>query len=146
MGYHAYLAMRQLRAPAHLEIQRILTPLPKRHKTMRHARRLCKIEAAFFPRSLSVILDLIRQQWGRINDTVGVSSLSMRGGQPHRVPRGNVAALIAFSNAGGILQLGEQLKLGWPGRGDGGTLRRAACHPGEHERCSRVRGLLAILG
>src|SRR5271167_3021293 len=106
--------MCQLRAQAHLENQRIRTFLPKRHKTMRHARRLRTVEAAFFPRYLFVILDLTRQQWRRISGKVGVSSLVMRGDQPHPAPHGLVEALIASAYAAGILQLGEQLKLGAP--------------------------------
>jgi hypothetical protein len=50
----------------------------------------------------------------------------MRGDQPHPVPHGIVEALIASADAGGVLQLGEQLKLGGPVRVMAGPFRRAA--------------------
>lgn len=138
--------MCELRAQAHLENQRIRTFLPKRHKTMRHAWRLRTVEAAFFPRYLFVILDLTRQEWRRINGTVGVSSMSMRGDQPHPVSRGIVEALIAFADAGGILQLGEQLKLGGPVGVMAEPFAEQLAILESMDDAGRVRVLFAILG
>jgi transcriptional antiterminator RfaH len=73
---------------------------------------LSTIEAAFFPGYLFVALDLKRQQWRSVNGTFGVASLVMRGDEPHPVPRGGVETLIALTDEGGILQIGQNLKLG----------------------------------
>src|SRR2546430_1503971 len=69
------------RAQIQLENQSFRTFLPKRHKTIRHARKLSTVEAAFFPRYLFVALDLTRHQWRSVNGTFGVASLVMRGDQ-----------------------------------------------------------------
>jgi transcriptional antiterminator RfaH len=138
--------MCELRAQAHLENQRFRTFLPKRRKTIRHARKLRTVEAAFFPRYLFVVLDLTCQQWRRVNGTVGVSSLVMRGDQPHPVPRGIVEALVASADAGGILQLGEQLKVGGPVRLMAGAFAEQLAILESMDDAGRVRVLLDILG
>ena len=53
----------EVRAAGHLENQAFRTFLPKRRKTVRHARKLTTLEAPFFPRYLFVALDLTRQRW-----------------------------------------------------------------------------------
>jgi len=60
----------------------------------------------------------------------------MRGDQPHPVPRGIVEAFITSTDASGILQLGEQLKIGGPVRVMAGPFAEQL----------RVRVLLDILG
>ena len=92
---------------------------PKRHKTVRHARKLRHVDAAFFPRYLFVGLDLDRDRWRSVNGTYGVASLVMQNSRPHPVPRGVVEALIASADARGILLFGERLKVG-------GTIRLLA--------------------
>src|SRR2546425_10203415 len=67
------LPQREAYAQGHLRNQRFATFLPKRRKTVRHARKLRAIEAAFFPRYLFVVLDLARDQWRSVNGTYGVS-------------------------------------------------------------------------
>src|SRR5437016_11201899 len=73
------LPLRETYAEGHLRNQGFATFLPKRHKTVRHARKLRAVEAAFFPRYLFVVLDLARHQWRSVNGTYGVSRLVMRG-------------------------------------------------------------------
>jgi hypothetical protein len=63
------------RAEGQLHRQGFRTFQPKRHKTVRHARRLSTIEAPFFPRYLFIVLDLGRHQWRSVNGTFGVSRL-----------------------------------------------------------------------
>ena len=67
------------RAAAQLENQDFSAFLPKRQKTIRHARKLSTITAPFFPRYLFVALDLDRHRWRSVNGTIGVSSLVMVG-------------------------------------------------------------------
>ena len=89
---------------------------PKRHKTVRHARRLGTVEASFFPRYLFIVLDSSRHRWRSVNGTFGVSRLLMRGDEPHPVPHGIVEALIAAADVRGILQLASKLQVGGPVR------------------------------
>src|SRR5215470_9271327 len=110
------LPFAEARAEAQLRNQGFRTFQPKRHKTVRHARRLRTVEAPYFPRYLFVVLDLARHQWRKVNGTFGVSRLVMRGDQPHPIPRGVVEALIAAADARGILQLGGTLQVGGPVR------------------------------
>src|SRR5437879_7098854 len=106
------LPLREAYAQGHLRNQGFSTFLPKRRKTVRHARKLRMVEAAFFPRYLFVVLDLARHQWRSVNGTFGVSRLVMRGEAPHPVPSGLVEALIASADADGILQFGANLRVG----------------------------------
>ena len=50
------------RAERQLQWQKFRTFQPKRHKTVRHARKLSTVEAPFFPRYLFIVLDLTRHQ------------------------------------------------------------------------------------
>ena len=93
------LPCNEARAEWHLGNQSFRTFLPKRRRTIRHARKLRTVEASFFPRYLFVVLDLSRHQWRSINGTYGVSRLVMCGDEPHPVPRGVVEALIASADA-----------------------------------------------
>src|SRR5262244_81166 len=87
------LPFAEARAERHLQRQEFRTFQPKRHKTIRHSRKLSTVEAPFFPRYLFIVLDLSRHQWRSVNGTIGVSRLVMRGDQPHPVPPGVVEAL-----------------------------------------------------
>src|SRR6201995_4098463 len=84
------LPFAEARAEHHLRRQEFRTFQPKRHKTIRHARKLSTVEAPFFPRYLFTVLDMTRHQWRSINGTIGVSRLVMCGDQPNPVPRGVV--------------------------------------------------------
>lgn len=136
----------EARAEAQLHNQGFRTFLPKRHKTVRHARKLSTIEAPFFPRYLFVILDLARDHWRSVNGTFGVSSLVMGGDQPHPVPHGIVETLIASSDGRGILQLGQQLKVGEPIRLAVGPFAEQLAILDRMDDSGRIRVLLGILG
>jgi len=140
------LPLSEARARAHLDNQGFRTFLPKRHKTIRHARKLSTVEAPFFPRYLFVILDLSRHQWRSVNGTVGVSSLVMQGDRPHPVPRGIVEALIASSDARGILQLGRELQVGSPIRLMAGAFAEQLAILDSLDDDGRIRVLLDVLG
>src|SRR5262249_9161612 len=118
----------------------------KRHKTVRHARKLNTVEAPFFPRYLFVGLDLSRDRWRSVNGTFGVSGLIMQGEQPHPVPRGIVEALIASADARGILQLGEQLKVGGSVRLLAGAFAEQIATLERLDDSGRIQVLLDILG
>src|SRR5260370_10105650 len=110
------LPFAEARAEGQLHRQGFRTFQPKRHKTVRHARRSSTVEAPFFPRYLFIVLDLARHQWRSVNSTFGVSRLVMRGDRPHPVSRGVVEALIAAADGRGIMQVGRRLEVGGPVR------------------------------
>jgi len=119
------LPFAEARAEGQLRNQGLGTFQPKRHKTVRHARRVSTVEAPFFPRYLFIVLDLARHQWRSVNGTGRVSRLVMWRDRPHPVPRGVVEARIAAADARGILQLEDKLQIGGPRAPDGGAVCRA---------------------
>jgi transcription elongation factor/antiterminator RfaH len=140
------LPFAEARAEGQLHRQGFRTFQPKRHKTVRHARRLSTVEAPFFPSYLFTVLDLTRHQWRSVNGTFGVSRLVMRGDQPHPVPRGVVEALIAAADARGILQLAGRLQVGGPVRLMAGPFAEQLAILEGLDDTGRVRVLLDILG
>jgi len=140
------LPFAEARAERQLQRQEFRTFQPKRHKTVRHARKLSTIEAPFFPRYLFIVLDLDRHQWRSVNGTIGVSRLVMCGDQPHRVPPGVVEALIEAADARGILQLGRKLRLGESVRLMAGPLAEQIAILDKLDDSGRVQVLLHILG
>jgi transcriptional antiterminator RfaH len=136
----------EARAEAQLRRQGFLTFQPKRHKTVRHARRLSTVEAPFFPRYLFVALDLAHHQWRSVNGTFGVSRLVMWSDRPHPIPRGVVEALIAAADARGILQLFRKLQIGGPVRLMAGPFAEQLAILDDLDDSGRVRVLLDILG
>jgi transcription antitermination factor NusG len=140
------LPFAEARAEGQLHRQGFRTFQPKRHKTVRHARRLNRVEAPYFPRYLFMVLDLARHQWRSVNGTFGVSRLLMRGDRPHPVPRGVVEALIAAADTRGILQLGGKLRVGGPVRLMAGPFAEQLAILDHLDDSGRVRVLLDILG
>jgi len=140
------LPFAEARAECQLQRQGFRTFQPKRHKTVRHARKMRTVEAPFFPRYLFVPLDLARHQWRSVNGTFGVSRLVMRGEAPHPVPRGVVEALIAAADARGILLLGDKLRIGGPVRLMAGPFAEQLAILDHLDDAGRVRVLLEILG
>jgi transcription elongation factor/antiterminator RfaH len=140
------LPFAETRAEGQLRNQQFRTFQPKRLKTVRHARRLSTVEAAYFPRYLFIVLDLERHQWRKVNGTFGVSRMVMRGDQPHPVPPGVVEALIATADARGILQLGDKLQVGGPVRLMAGPFAEQLAILDDLDDSGRVRVLLDILG
>ena len=137
---------REARAQAQLDNQGFRTYLPKRLKTVRHARKLKTVVAPFFPRYLFIALDLGRHQWRCVNSTFGVSCLVMAGERPHPVPPGVVEAMIASTEHNGLLSFEQKLTVGasvrllaGPFAEQLGTLERL-------DDSGRVRVLLDIMG
>jgi transcription elongation factor/antiterminator RfaH len=140
------LPCNEARAEWHLGNQGFRTFMPKRRKTVRHARKMSTVDAPFFPRYLFVVLDPSRHQWRRINGTYGVSRLVMCGDMPHPVPRGVVEALVASVDASGILQLGRCLQIGSPVRLLAGPFAEQLAILDHLDDGGRVRVLLDIFG
>lgn len=103
---------RELRAQAQLENQYYHVHLPKRRKTVRHARTLKTVIAPFFPRYLFVVLNLAVDQWRKVNSTFGVTSLIMAGERPRPVPPGVVEAMVAATDSNGLLSFERDLTIG----------------------------------
>ena len=136
----------EARAQIQLENQGFGTFLPRRQKTVRHARKLTNIIAPFFPRYLFIVLDLTRHQWRSVNGTYGVAGLVMQGDQPHPVPRGVVETLAASADTRGLLQLGPQLKVGASVRLASGPFAESIAVLDRLDDSGRIRVLLDILG
>jgi transcription elongation factor/antiterminator RfaH len=140
------LPMREIYAEGHLRNQGFRTFLPRRRKTVRHARKLRALEAAFFPRYLFVVLDLARDQWRRVNGTFGVSRLVMHGDEPRPVPHGLVEALLDLADNTGILQFGRALIVGSRVRLLTGPFAEQLAVLEHLDDSGRVNVLLEILG
>ena len=97
------LPHQEKRAQTQLENQSYRTFLPKREKTVRHARKLTTVVAPFFPRYMFIILDPEHDQWRPVNGTLGVSRLVMQGERPNPVPPGIVETLVASTGPDGLL-------------------------------------------
>jgi transcription elongation factor/antiterminator RfaH len=136
----------ETRAQVQLENQGFRTFLPRRQQTIRHARKLTSVLAPFFPRYLFVVLDLTRHRWRSIGGTFGVSNLVMQGDLPHPVPRGVVEALLASSDALGLLQLRQQLRIGGAVRLAAGPFAERLAILDSLDDSGRIRVLLDILG
>lgn len=140
------LPSREIYAEGHLKNQGFRTFMPKRHKTVRHARKLTTVEAPFFPRYLFVVLDLGRDQWRKVNSTFGVARLIMSGEQPQPLPCGVVEALTASADPRGILHLGERLKIGSQVRLLAGPFAEHLAILEHLDDVGRVRVLVELLG
>jgi transcription antitermination factor NusG len=134
------------RAGAQLENQSFHTFLPKRLKTVRHARKLNTVIAPFFPRYLFVALDLKRDRWRSVNGTFGVSSLIMAGDLPCPAPHGIVETMLTMSDAEGVLQLHSDLKVGAPVRLGAGPFAEQLGIIDRLDDSGRIRVLLNIFG
>ena len=71
-------------AEKHLTSQNLRTYLPKRCRTVRHARSIKTVCGAYFDGYLFVSLDIQRQRWSPINSTVGVRKLVAAAIAAHR--------------------------------------------------------------
>jgi transcription antitermination factor NusG len=140
------LPFRETYAEGNLKNQGFRTFMPKRHKTVRHARKLTTVEAPFFPRYLFVVLDLDRDQWRKVNGTFGVARLIMGGEQPRPVPYGVVETLTASADPRGILHFGEKLKIGSRVRLLAGPFAEQLAILEHLDELGRVRVLVEILG
>jgi len=136
----------EIRAQGNLRNENFPTFLPKRRKTVRHARRITTIDAPLFPRYLFVALDLKRDQWRSVNGTFGVSRLVMQGDQPQPVPAGVVETLIASSDEDGIMSFGHQLKPGMSVRLMSGPFADRLAILDRLDGSGRVQVLLELMG
>jgi transcription elongation factor/antiterminator RfaH len=134
------------RAQAQLAQQKFRTFLPKRRKTIRHARKLSTVTAAFFPGYLFVQLDLNRDRWRSVNGTFGISSLVMAGELPCPVPSGVVETMLALADDEGLLQLNSNLKVGASVRMAAGPFAEQLGVIDRLDNAGRIRVLLNILG
>jgi len=140
------LPFAEKRAQVQLETQGFPTFLPKRRKTIRHARKLSTVIAPFFPRYLFVVLDLSRDRWRSVNGTFGVSRLVMGGDRPCPVPPGVVETMLAAADADGLLDLRPDLKVGTPVRLAAGPFADQLAVLERLDDSGRVRVLLNMLG
>ncbi|WP_192250550.1 transcription termination/antitermination protein NusG [Mesorhizobium silamurunense] len=90
-------------AERHLLSQNFRTYLPKRRRTVRHARSVRTVSSAYFDGYLFVSLAVHQQSWYPINSTVGVRKLVMSKGMPIPAPHGVVESLISVTDDDGIL-------------------------------------------
>ena len=137
---------RELRAKGQLENQAYEVFLPRRLKTVRHARKLTNVAAPFFPRYLFIRLDLTQHRWRSVNGTFGVTRLIMQGDMPQPVPCGVVETMIASVDASGFLCLGENLKIGSKVRLLAGPFAEQLGILDRLDDSGRVRVLLEIMG
>lgn len=100
-------------AEKHLSSQSFLTYLPKRLRTIRHARKIRTVCGAYFDGYLFVSLDIREQRWSPINSTVGVRKLVMSDRMPLPVPDGVVESLLLATDDEGFLHPKDLLE---PGR------------------------------
>ncbi len=137
---------REFYAKAQLEGQGFRVFLPKRLKTVRHARMIANVEAAFFPRYLFVELDPTRHPWRRVNGTFGVASLVMQGDLPHPMPRGIVEMMVTSVDRDGFLRFEQELMVGAKVRLAAGPFAEQLAILDRLDDSGRVRVLLEILG
>jgi transcription elongation factor/antiterminator RfaH len=140
------LPHQEKRAQAQLENQHYRTFLPKRQKTVRHARRLSTVVAPFFPRYMFVVLDPERHQWRAINGTRGVAGLLRNGDRPCPVPPGIVETLLASAGPDSVLHLRPQFNVGDPVRLIAGPFAEQLGILDRLDDGGRVRVLLDMLG
>ncbi|WP_170984384.1 transcription termination/antitermination NusG family protein [Rhodoligotrophos defluvii] len=81
----------------------VITFLPQRLRTVRHARRLQTEKVALFPGYIFVQLDLGQHRWRDINRIPGVRQILTSGGKPVPVKIGVIESLIESSDDHGII-------------------------------------------
>jgi transcriptional antiterminator RfaH len=133
-------------ARAELAKQGFETFLPRRLKTVRHARRVTTRPSPVFPRYLFVCLDPKRVRWRSINGTRGVASLVSFGDGPTPVPRGVVEALMAACDGRGTMQFGDLLRVGQAVRLSAGPFAELMGTIDRLDGADAVRVLLDIMG
>jgi len=120
--------------------------LPRRMKTVRHARRIREVNAPVFPRYIFVALDLDRDPWRSVNGTIGVSSLFMAQDRPLPVPAGVVETLIMSADRAGRLRFARDLRKGQMVRLVNGPFADALGVLDRLDNKGRVEVLLDIMG
>lgn len=103
---------RESLAQTHLARQEFITFVPRRTRTVRHARRVRDIAAPLFPGYLFVMLDPAAVRWRSINGTIGVRYLIAAGDNPLPLPHGFVEELQRLSDEKGVVSFAPSLKIG----------------------------------
>jgi transcription antitermination factor NusG len=134
------------RALANLEFQGFTAFLPRRIKTIKHARQFRTIAAPLFPGYLFVALDLDRDRWRAVNGTLGTRGLVMAGEWPTPVPTGVVEALIVMQSSSGLISFAADLRLGQRVRLLAGPFAEMVGELDVLDDAGRVRVLLEFLG
>jgi transcription antitermination factor NusG len=129
-----------------LDAQGFRNFLPRRMKTIRHARRIRQVNAPVFPRYLFVALDLDRDQWRSVNGTIGVASLFMAEDRPLPVPIGVVETLIMSVDRSGKTQCAHNLQPGQKVRLVSGPLAESLGILDRLDDQGRIEVLLEIMG
>lgn len=133
-------------ALANLHRQGFRSFMPRLLKTVRHARKARTVKAPLFPGYLFTPLDLDRDQWRRINGTMGIAALIMEHDRPRRVPPGVVESLQALVAADGTLDWGRGLAPGTPVRILTGPFADQLGRLASLDDHGRARVLLEIMG
>jgi transcription elongation factor/antiterminator RfaH len=133
-------------AQLHLRAQGFSNFLPRRSKTVRHARKLRMVDAPVFPRYLFVALDLERDRWRSVNGTSGVASLVMAHKRPVAVPRGVVETLIRSSGETGKIRFTHDFQSGQKVRLIAGPFAEALGVLDRLDDAGRIEVLLDIMG
>jgi transcription elongation factor/antiterminator RfaH len=120
--------------------------VPRRPKTVRHARRTTTVLRPLFPRYLFVRLDPKLARWRSINGTRGVSYLVGFGDEPTPVPVGVVESIIAVCDGHGVMQLTHELCPDQSVRFDAGSFAGFVGTVEKLDGPSAVRVLLDIMG
>jgi transcriptional antiterminator RfaH len=137
---------KEILAGLNLNRQGFRTFLPRLTRTVRHARQTRTVKTPLFPGYLFTPLDLTRDQWRRINGTMGVLSLIMENIQPQPVPAGVVEAIIDLTAADETVVWGQRLTPGGQVRiltGPFADQLGTLCTLDDH---GRARVLLEIMG
>ncbi len=120
--------------------------MPRRIKTVRHARRMRNVLAPVFPRYIFVALDLDHDRWRSVNGTIGIASLFMAQDRPLPVPLGVVETLIQSSDNRGQLRFEHNLQLGQKVKLISGPFSEALGLLERLDDSGRIEVLLEIMG
>jgi transcription elongation factor/antiterminator RfaH len=140
------LARGETRAQVHLRAQGFKTYFPQVLKTIRHARKFRTVQAPLFPRYIFIALDLERDRWLSVGNTIGVSSLFSCAGRPVPVPAGIVERLIVYDETANLALLDNNLIEGQPVRILSGPFADLIGTLARLDGGGRVRVLLKIMG
>jgi transcriptional antiterminator RfaH len=125
--------------------QGFLSFVPRREKTVRHARRLSTSTAAYFPGYMFVALNVTQQRWRSVNGTFGIRSLVMQGDRPLAAPSGLVERLIALTGDDGLLDFSDGLTAGNSVRILSGPFAAMVGRLDRLDPAGRARVLVAIM-
>lgn len=102
---------KEVLALRHLRNQGFSAFLPRRAKTVRHARKLLSVMAPLFPGYLFIDLDPGEVRWRSVNGTTGVRHLLTADNRPLPLPVGVVEQLLALSDEEGTVSFAGGLKV-----------------------------------